>query len=572
MESWRQIKPALSSHILSVLEAQGFHTPAPVQTTTIPQFLTNKDVAVQAVTGSGKTLAFVIPIVEILSRRKQPWRKGETGAVVILPTRELAVQVAEVTKLFLPPFFSLRLLIGGTDVVTDTNLINTEGSVVVIGTPGRLADLLERKDCNLAASVKSLEVLVLDEADRLLDLGFQPVLNTILSYMPKQRRTGLFSATLTHELQLLIRAGLRNPINITMSSNKELEQSTPETLSNFYLECPADTKLTSLMEFLTEHKCEKLLVFFATCAGVTYFANVTQRLIPDLPVLALHGKMRHKRQKLFDQFVEMESGVLMSTDVMARGIDVPDVDWVVQFDPPSSAKGFIHRCGRTARMGRSGHALVFLLPSETAYVQYMDISQHVILLPLTLNEEEREKDNDKWINKVKDALCKERELYNQSMRGFVSFVRFYHKHESQLIFNSKVLDLLALARGTYALLHLPKMPELKGRDVSSFTPHPIAIDDIPYKDKSLKKQAEIEKAKKETAWAARMETRKNRRRQKAKEERRISRQLKRRKKQHQFSADDLKELAHEASLLKKYKSGKISKEVLEQELDGDMEF
>ena len=97
---------------------------------------------------------------------------------------------------------------------------------------------------------------------------------------------------------------------------------------------------------------------------------------------------------------------------------------------------------------------------------------------------------------MKDALCKERELYNQSMRAFVSFVRFYHKHESQLIFNSKVLDLLALARGTYALLHLPKMPELKGRDVSSFTPHPIAIDDIPYKDKSLKKQAEIEKAKK----------------------------------------------------------------------------
>lgn len=385
--TWETLDPSLSSYCLEGVRKLGFEFMTPVQSATIPYFMQNKDVAVEAVTGSGKTLAFVLPIVEILARRSQPWTHRETGALIITPTRELATQIAGVLELFLDKVsLTLTLLIGGHELQKSIAKVNTDGAHVVVATPGRLVDVLSRKDCSLAASVHSLEVLVLDEADRLLELGFEQSINTALSYLPKQRRTGLFSATLNQDVKALIRAGMRNPVTITVrdKQGKKDLAPTPNSLSNFYLECVAEKKVLTLFSLLNNLSDKKVIVFFATCASVGYIGALTRRLFSKLNVLALHGKMHSKRQKLFAEFSSCETGVLMCTDVMARGVDFPSVDWVIQFDPPSSAKSFVHRCGRTARMGQIGHALVMLLPSEMSYVEFMNLNQHISLKPYPL--------------------------------------------------------------------------------------------------------------------------------------------------------------------------------------------
>ena len=176
---WRDLQQPLSECCLTGLQELGFEFMTPVQASTIPYFMQNKDVAVEAVTGSGKTLAFVIPVVEMLLRRTKEWTKDEVGALVITPTRELATQIACVFAPFLPPSLSSALLIGGRDIQTDVSTVNERGAQVIIATPGRLVDLLCRSDCLLAPAVKSLEVLILDEADRLLELGFEQSLSLI---------------------------------------------------------------------------------------------------------------------------------------------------------------------------------------------------------------------------------------------------------------------------------------------------------------------------------------------------------------------------------------------------------
>ena len=403
---WRNLKPPLSECSLKGVEELGFEFMTDVQASTIPHFMQNKDVAVEAVTGSGKTLAFVIPVVEMLSKRVQQWTKHEVGALVLSPTRELASQIASVFTPFLPGSLNSAILIGGSDIQADVALINEQGAQVVIATPGRLVDLLSRSDCRLASAVRSIEVLILDEADRLLELGFEQSINIVLSYLPKQRRTGLFSATLTQGVQSLIRAGMRNPITITLRDSCSTDDltPTPRTLNNYYLVSSAQTKVAHLFSLLKTLRDKKIIVFFATCAAVSYFAQLTKRLLPSANVLALHGRMHSKRQKCFDRFSSSTSAVLMCTDVMARGVDFPCVDWVIQFDPPSSTKAFVHRCGRTARSGNQGQALVMLLESEVTYVDFLKLNQHISLEQFELCGDIGED----VVKRVRDIAVKER--------------------------------------------------------------------------------------------------------------------------------------------------------------------
>nr|CAD7411853.1 unnamed protein product [Timema poppensis] len=217
-------------------------------------------------------------------RRDEALKSHEIGAVVISPTRELATQTSEVLQHFLGfiPGLSQMLMVGGRGVVKDVSEFRDKGANIVIATPGRLEDLLMRKhDINLPSAVKTLEVLILDEADRLLDLGFDKSLTTILSYLPKQRRTGLFSATQTKEIEMLIRAGLRNPVIVSVkekNSNRlaagEEALSTPLTLCNHYMMCEADAKLATLLGFVRTHGSKKYMLFLSTCACVEYFTVV----------------------------------------------------------------------------------------------------------------------------------------------------------------------------------------------------------------------------------------------------------------------------------------------------------
>ena len=284
--TFRSLQPALSPALLEVLDEHNFTTTTPVQEATIPRLLKHQDVVVQAATGSGKTLAFLVPLFEVLLRREERLKKHEVGALVVEPTRELAMQVNTVTLQLgvAQPDTSVALLVGGTDIHAAMTAFRDHGAHVIIGTPGRVNDLMDRlPEMRLA----ELELLVLDEADRLLDMGFEATLNAILLRLPKQRRTGLFSATQTAEVIQLVRAGLRNPVKVeikvqmrpapqgaggtaggnatdaaggaatasgtaaTTKPPKARTQLTPSSLSNQYMICDGEQRVAQLVHFLS---------------------------------------------------------------------------------------------------------------------------------------------------------------------------------------------------------------------------------------------------------------------------------------------------------------------------------
>ncbi|XP_070560823.1 ATP-dependent RNA helicase DDX55-like [Ptychodera flava] len=573
--TWDDLPQKLTSSILTTLKHLQFTHMTPVQAACIPVFMSNKDVAAEAVTGSGKTLAFVIPLLEMLLKRSEKLRKREIGAIIITPTRELAIQIDEVLQHFIErlPEFKKLLLIGGSNPILDVNKFLEDGGNIITGTPGRLLDLFHRKQdgIDLASYVRTLEVLILDEADRLLDLGFEHSINQILSYLPKQRRTGLFSATQTQEVENLIRAGLRNPVRIAVKEKQTQSQAiqkTPSSLNNYYWICDVHEKFNFLVAFLKTHQVNKHIVFFSTCACVEYFTVALKEFLQPTTVLSLHGKMKSKRHKIFDNFRTLNSGVLVCTDVMARGVDIPDVDWVIQYDPPTSASAFVHRCGRTARIGNIGHALVLLAPNEETYVDFIAINQKV---PLQIFTDASEIKTVDVLQKLKMMAMKDRAVYEKGMRAFVSFVQSYSKHECSLILRLKDLDFGKLALG-FALLKLPKMPELQGKKVQGFTAVRMDYDSLKYKDKSREKQRKAKltaqqdsakphiKGKGNTAWSKQKEKKQR------KAERREQRQ-KARKRKHQFDDDDLEELSKDIRLMKKLKAGKISKEEFDEKFE-----
>ncbi|XP_016009215.2 ATP-dependent RNA helicase DDX55 [Rousettus aegyptiacus] len=571
--SWETLPVPLHPRVLGVLRDLGFPYMTPVQSAAIPLFLRNKDVAAEAVTGSGKTLAFVIPILEILLRREEKLKKSQVGAIIITPTRELAIQIDEVLSHFTRPFpqFSQILWIGGRNPGEDVARFKQQGGNIVVATPGRLEDMFRRQaeGLDLASCVKSLDVLVLDEADRLLDMGFEASINTILEFLPKQRRTGLFSATQTQEVESLVRAGLRNPVRVSVREKgvaASSTQKTPSRLENYYMVCKADEKFNQLVHFLRNRKQEKHLVFFSTCACVEYYGKALEALVKGTEVMCIHGKMKHKRDKIFTGFRGLQSGILVCTDVMARGVDIPEVDWVLQYDPPSNASAFVHRCGRTARIGHAGSALVFLLPMEESYVSFLAINQKCPLQEMSLQESAAD-----VLPRLRARALADRAVFEKGVRAFVSHVQAYAKHECSLIFRLKDLDFAALARG-FALLRMPKMPELRGKQFPDFVPVDINTDTIPFKDKVREKQRQklLEQQRKEkTENEGRRKFIKNKAwsKQKAKKEKKKKMNEKRKREEgSDIEDEDMEELLNDTRLLKKFKKGKITEEEFEKGL------
>lgn len=571
--AWESLQVPLHPLVLGALRELGFLHMTPVQSATIPLFMRNKDVAAEAVTGSGKTLAFVIPILEILLRREEKLKKNQVGAIVITPTRELAIQIDEVLSHFTKHFpqFSQILWIGGRNPGEDVERFKHHGGNIIVATPGRLEDMFRRKaeGLDLASYVKSLDVLVLDEADRLLDMGFEASINTILEFLPKQRRTGLFSATQTQEVENLVRAGLRNPVRISVKEKgvaASSTQKTPSRLENHYMICKADEKFNQLVHFLRSRQQQKHLVFFSTCACVEYYGKALEALVQRVKILCIHGKMKYKRNKIFMEFRKLQSGILVCTDVMARGIDIPEVNWVLQYDPPSNASAFVHRCGRTARIGHGGSALVFLLPMEEAYINFLAINQKCPLQEMSL-----QRNTVDLLPKLRAMALADRAMFEKGMKAFVSFVQAYAKHECSLIFRLKDLDFAGLARG-FALLRMPRMPELRGKQFPDFVPVDIDTDTIPFKDKIREKQRQKlleQKRKERTENEGRRKFIKNKAwsKQKAKKERKKKMNAKRKKDEgSDIDDEDMEELLNDTRLLKKFKKGKITEEEFEKGL------
>lgn len=488
---------AISAPTLAVLKAQGFTTATPVQYAVIPLFAGNKDVAVDACTGSGKTLAFLVPIVEKLRRLEEPLAKHQVGAIVVSPTRELAKQIHTVAQPFSAsvPDTACQLLVGGSNPADDVQMLRTSGANVLIGTPGRLDDMLKRcswLDC------RRLEVLVLDEADRLLDMGFQRQLDAIMARLPKQRRTGLFSATQTEAVQALARAGLRNPVRVNVAVTavpgagqaaggaEAGTQKTPSTLKLQYLELESQSaKLPQLAAFLQARTQEKVVVYFLTCACVEFYRTVLPRLpqLKGVPVKALYGKMKQAaREKTLQEFAGLQQGVLLCTDVAARGLDIPSVTWVIQFDPPQDPDAFVHRVGRTARMGRSGSSCVYLLPHEMAYVELLK-RRKVPLLQGPVPEQPVD-----VLPAVQRLAETEREVMERGIKGFLSYMRGYKEHRCNYIFRLADLKLGPLATA-FAVLRIPKVPEVrKARDLEGYTESRVDPNAVKYKDRAREKQ------------------------------------------------------------------------------------
>ncbi|KAJ2157574.1 ATP-dependent rRNA helicase spb4 [Coemansia sp. RSA 552] len=618
---WGSLQPKLSSPMLEALASLGFENMTPVQEGTIPAFMQNSDVVVEAATGSGKTLAFVIPVLELLLRKQVELAHSEVGAVIISPTRELARQILTVLEEMIRLSgltYKAHLVVGGSTSATNTAdemaALKELGPDILVGTPGRLEDILcgrrkkakKTKSGTIAAvggmrgrpavRANRLEVLVLDEADRLLDMGFEASLTAIFSVIPKQRRTGLFSATMSEGLSQLVRAGLRNPVRVQVKvedTDGSGERRIPSTLSISFLVCPPDRKLAQLLRLIQRNPPQKYIVYFSTCAAVDYFSRVLRRLlrptaemIPggkralkaerqrlkglfhvDYPIAvhSLHGQMvQKKRESTFATFSMLppgEAGIMLCTDVASRGLDIPDVDCVVQWDPPTDPKSFAHRCGRTARAGKSGTALVFINPgSEETYIDFLrlrkipmaegtylwldadgDVTTEAPTDAIVCDDASSDEDSavdtadeqdvpeeaekpmepkkkkrkrsaltakypldsrsDELIEMVRDMGASDRDLYERGKVAFVSFVQSYHKHEAIYIFRAKELPIIEVGKG-FGLLHLPSMPELRGRPTGKFVRYAIDTDTIPYMDskreerrqKALQEKAKAEKA------------------------------------------------------------------------------
>ncbi|OIR58002.1 MAG: ATP-dependent rRNA helicase SPB4 [Amphiamblys sp. WSBS2006] len=457
MQLWNKIEPSLSPETLSVLEEMFFTSPTPIQASAIPSMLNKKDVVVEAQTGSGKTLAFLVPLVELL--RKERRRRGKTRlaavfALVISPSRELAVQIGDCLNQLDRESTRVQLLIGGTNTATeDALLVDTEIPEVVIATPGRLFSVV-KKSKSLLSRVR---FLVLDEADLLLELGFEETLCGILSETSRNRQTGLFSATMTDALTNLAKASLESPVQIVAKSKDK--KRTPSTLC---IQCVVAGKLSRLVLLgllLEKEKEKKTIVYFCSCFCAEYFAAFfsQQTCFEGREILTLHGRMRTPRRSAsYSSFCSSKGGVLFCTDIAARGLDFRDVDLVVNFDPPKDPKAFLHRCGRAGRVGRTGSAFLFLNKNETAYIDLMRRRM------IPVEETDPALLFEGRLSNLAEEIASycEGEKEKKAKQAFVSYVRFYKEHALKFIFSLKTLDYIELG-AVFGLKTLPNMPELR---------------------------------------------------------------------------------------------------------------
>ncbi|KAJ1997661.1 ATP-dependent RNA helicase, partial [Coemansia thaxteri] len=413
------------------INEMGFTKMTEVQARTIPPLLAGRDVLGAAKTGSGKTLSFLIPAVELLSKLNFKPRNG-TGAVIISPTRELALQIFGVAR-DLMQFHSqtFGIVIGGANRKAEADKL-VKGVNLLIATPGRLLDHLQNTKGFI---FKNLRTLVIDEADRILENGFEDEMKAIIKILPQEeRQTMLFSATQTTKVEDLARISLKQgPLYINVDEGKE--QATAEGLEQGYVMCESDRRFLLLFTFLKRNLKKKVIVFFSSCNSVKYHAELLNYI--DVPVLDLHGKQKQqKRTNTFFEFINAEKGILLCTDVAARGLDIPAVDWIIQYDPPDDPRDYIHRVGRTARAGGQGRSLLFLLPSELGFLRYLKQAK------VPLNEYQFPPNKVANVQSQLEKLIEKNFYLNKSAReGYRSYLQSYASYQLKNIFNVNQLDL-----------------------------------------------------------------------------------------------------------------------------------
>jgi ATP-dependent RNA helicase DDX10/DBP4 len=484
----------LSRSTLQGLESNAYTTMTSIQSGSIPHALAGRDILAAAKTGSGKTLSFLVPVLESLFRQGWSMHDG-VGAIVLSPTRELAGQIfAVLRKIGSSHNFSAGLVIGGRNknrrAEQNNDFQREQQSIastnILVCTPGRLLQHLEQTPY---FNVDSLQVLVLDEADRILDMGFREQLLRILDYLPTQRQTLLFSATQTKDVKHLATLSINRKTVEYVGVHDQDEVATPDQLKQSYVVVPIEHKLNCVYSFLKSHLKCKTIVFMASCSQVRHAWELFCQLRPGLSVLAMHGKLSQmKRMQVYDKFSNTPHSVMFATDVASRGLDFPDVDWVLQFDAPEDPDGYIHRVGRTARFRKQGQALLLLDPAEETCVK---------------NWETKTPIQKKSINPTKTVLVTQRaaslvaehaSLHQLAKKAFVSYARSLallpRKSWEKLDFREMNLQGYAVSLG------LASMPSLEFLDKVTNREEKRETKNVNRKLQKLKEQIRLEKEKK----------------------------------------------------------------------------
>jgi ATP-dependent RNA helicase RhlE len=350
----------LTEHLLKAVADQGYTTPTPVQQKAIPLILEGRDVLAGAQTGTGKTASFTLPLLQRLAENHDPHQKPHNiRALILVPTRELAAQVYESVVTYgkhLP--LHVEAIVGGASIGVQTRNLR-RGCDIVVATPGRLIDHVKQRNINLS----NVEILVLDESDRMLDMGFMPDIKQIMALIPKKRQSLLFSATVPNAIKSLASQMLNNPVEVEVAK----QNATAENVTELVYGIDREYKRALLSYLIGSNNWKQVLVFVRTKHGAD---RLEKQLIEDgIRTTALHGdKTQGARNKALEYFKNGKVSVLVATDIAARGLDIDDLPHVVNFDLPQVPEDYIHRIGRTGRAGSSGVALSLVCPEEAWYL------------------------------------------------------------------------------------------------------------------------------------------------------------------------------------------------------------
>lgn len=430
------------------LKEASFVSMTDIQKKSIPIALKGEDIMASAKTGSGKTLAFLIPTIESLIRNNITEFDG-LAALIISPTRELAIQIFEVlTKIGKYNSFSAGLVTGGKDVKYEKERVSKMN--ILVGTPGRISQHLNE---TVGMETSNLQLLVLDEADRCLDMGFKRQIDNIIGHLPPTRQTLLFSATQSDSVKDLARLSLTSPRKIGVSTDEEVS-ATPESLEQYYIRIPLDEKLDVLWSFIKSHLKSKILVFFSSLRQVQFTYETFRTLQPGISLLKLYG--RHKQTSRMEttmKFAQAQYACLFATDIVARGLDFPHIDWVIQVDCPEDTATYVHRVGRAARFGRQGKSLLMLIPSEEEGM-LKRLNSHKIE-PKFMNIKQK---NKKSIRPQLQSLCfHDPQIKNLGQRAFISYYRSVYIQKDKDVFKVDELPSDKFAES----LGLPGAPKIK---------------------------------------------------------------------------------------------------------------
>ena len=388
----------LSDNLNKSLRDLRFNKPTEIQSKTIPLGIEGSDILASAETGSGKTASYLIPLINKISK------EGKTSGLILTPTRELAQQVSEVCKSLLgyKSNINLALIVGGASMRNQLVQLKKRPKII-IGTPGRINDLLEKKSLIL----KYFNYFVLDEADRMLDMGFQDQVEKIIQYLPIKRQSLLFSATLPKEIIKLSSKYLKNPIRVNVKENKVIKTQIKQKVLN----TKTEMKYDQLVDEISLRK-GSILIFVRTKYSTE---KLKKRLKKDtVKSLALHGDLRqNKRSRILKDFRDDKFRILIATDIASRGLDVPHIEHVINFDLPQVPEDFIHRIGRTARAGSVGEAVSFVTPNDKRMWKSIEKLMENLKNPDHKNQEDSKHNSPKDLRKRK-RKSKSRKYYQRA--------------------------------------------------------------------------------------------------------------------------------------------------------------